>query len=67
MPRRMMTNPYSIWPVESFHEMLDRICNEEVVAVISQGRPEPTDADRAELRHVVAFNINAHVVPAGNA
>lgn len=67
VPRRMMTNPYSIWPVDSFNEMLDRICNEEISAVLTAGRPEPTEAERAEMRTFVAFNINAHVVPAGNA
>lgn len=67
VPRRMMTNPYSIWPVQAFDEMLDRICSDEIAAVTMAGRPEPTDAERAEMRTFVAFNINAHVVPAGNA
>lgn len=67
VPRRMMTNPYSIWPVAMFHTMLDRICNEEMTAVVVAGRPEPTNAEREEMRQFVAFNINAHVVPAGNA
>lgn len=67
MPRRMATNPYSIWPSDSYHEMIDRICQDEILAVISAGRAEPNEDDRAELRHIVAFNINAHVVPAGNA
>lgn len=65
--RRISVNPYSIWTKEAFAKMVDRICGEEIASVTQYGHEPPTDDEREEMRHLVAFNINAHVVPAGNA
>lgn len=63
----MQANSLNVWPMQSFQKMIDRICGEEIEVMKKFGHKPPSDEEYKDMRTMVVSNINAHVVPAGNA